>query len=223
MDINDIAGHSKGGTTLLRPLQDRYVTKLIDVVPSFIETNHLTLLSIAFSFFVVLGAYLSRYDILWVLLVIAANIGQYLSDFLDGSIGRKRNTGLIFWGFFVDHYLDFFFASSNIIAFSLVLSLSQYFAMWMLILVAANFLIELHKCNMFGKYNVNGSNLIGGIELRFITVILFTLTMVIYDHMNLVMAIVVIIETIQIVVEFYKFQKELWELDMENKRRQIRK
>jgi phosphatidylglycerophosphate synthase len=27
---------------------------------------------------------------------------QYITDLLDGEIGRKRNTGLIKWGFYMD-------------------------------------------------------------------------------------------------------------------------
>ena len=37
---------------------------------------------------------------------------QYLTDLFDGEVGRQRNTGLIKWGFYMDHFLDYLFLSS---------------------------------------------------------------------------------------------------------------
>ena len=47
-------------------------------------------------------------------------VTQYLSDLFDGAIGRKRDTGLVKWGFFMDHFLDYVFLCSLIIAYYLV-------------------------------------------------------------------------------------------------------
>ena len=47
-------------------------------------------------------------------------VAQYVTDALDGAVGRLRNTGLIKWGCFMDHFLDFVFAGSITIAFSLM-------------------------------------------------------------------------------------------------------
>ena len=34
---------------------------------------------------------------------------QYLTDLADGEVGRRRDTGLVKWGFFMDHLLDYIF------------------------------------------------------------------------------------------------------------------
>ncbi|NNE11893.1 MAG: hypothetical protein HKN41_06550, partial [Ilumatobacter sp.] len=44
--------------------------------------------------------------------------GQWLTDSLDGSLGKFRKQGLVKWGFYMDHLLDFLFAGSIVIAYS---------------------------------------------------------------------------------------------------------
>ena len=45
---------------------------------------------------------------------------QYISDVLDGAVGRYRDTGLVKWGFYMDHLLDYMFLASVIIGYSLI-------------------------------------------------------------------------------------------------------
>jgi phosphatidylglycerophosphate synthase len=44
--------------------------------------------------------------------------GQWLTDSLDGSLGKFRKQGLVKWGFFMDHLLDLLFAGSVVIAYA---------------------------------------------------------------------------------------------------------
>ena len=46
---------------------------------------------------------------------------QWLTDSLDGAIGRYRNVGLIRWGYYMDHFLDYIFLCSILIGYSLIL------------------------------------------------------------------------------------------------------
>lgn len=94
---------------LLYPLDKMLVDKLLPIVPRFIETYHLTLFTLIWSSLVILSSYLGS-DTRFVYLFIAVLIiMQYLTDLLDGAIGRARNTGLILWGFFMDHFLTMSF------------------------------------------------------------------------------------------------------------------
>ena len=43
---------------------------------------------------------------------------QWFTDCFDGAIGRARNEGLIKWGFYMDHFLDFVFMCSVFIGWS---------------------------------------------------------------------------------------------------------
>ena len=41
---------------------------------------------------------------------------------LDGAIGRHRNTGLIKWGYYMDHFLDYLFLCSILIGYSFLIA-----------------------------------------------------------------------------------------------------
>ncbi len=42
---------------------------------------------------------------------------QYITDLFDGAVGRHRDTGLVKWGFYMDHFLDFVFQSIIVIGY----------------------------------------------------------------------------------------------------------
>lgn len=72
---------------------------LLPRVPSWLQTYHLTLMTIVRSGLAVLSGYLAhamgnnhRLRLLFVVMIL-----QYFSDLLDGSVGRLRNTGLVLW------------------------------------------------------------------------------------------------------------------------------
>ena len=45
---------------------------------------------------------------------------QYLTDLFDGAVGRARSTGLVKWGFYMDHFLDFIFQCALIFDYALI-------------------------------------------------------------------------------------------------------
>jgi hypothetical protein len=46
---------------------------------------------------------------------------QYVTDHYDGKIGKYRNTGLVRWGYYMDHLLDYVFLCSIIIGYAFIL------------------------------------------------------------------------------------------------------
>ena len=46
---------------------------------------------------------------------------QYVTDHYDGKVGKYRNTGLVRWGYYMDHLLDYLFLCSIIIGYSFIL------------------------------------------------------------------------------------------------------
>ncbi|MHC4834579.1 MAG: CDP-alcohol phosphatidyltransferase family protein, partial [Planctomycetota bacterium] len=55
---------------------------------------------------------------------------QWFTDSFDGAIGRSRNEGLIKWGFYMDHFLDFVFMCSIFIGWSFLFSGVENKLMW---------------------------------------------------------------------------------------------
>src|SRR5258705_13646314 len=63
---------------------------------------------------------------------------QWVTDHYDGKIGKYRNTGLVRWGYYMDHLLDYFFLCSLIIGYSFILpERSRYQLLLLLALFAA--------------------------------------------------------------------------------------
>ena len=71
------------------------VNWIVPRIPPFIETYHLTLLTLIWSTGIVVCSYLARDNISWLWLVSLFIFLQYMSDVLDGAVVRYRNTGLV--------------------------------------------------------------------------------------------------------------------------------
>src|ERR1044072_7271525 len=46
---------------------------------------------------------------------------QYVTDHYDGKIGKYRGTGLVRWGYYMDHLLDYLFLCSFVIGYAFIL------------------------------------------------------------------------------------------------------
>jgi len=126
-------GASKAGESILGPWEKKFVAHWVKRVPTWLETYHLTLLTIPWCLLVIWSAWKAREtgDIHWFWCVSIAVVLQYLTDLFDGAVGRTRDTGLVKWGFYMDHFLDYFFQCSLIVAYALIapteLSLNWWF------------------------------------------------------------------------------------------------
>lgn len=120
--------------TFTGSLEKKIAGFLVPRVPKFIETYHLTLFTLIWSFAVLLSGYLAAKNINWLWLFSLVVLLQILTDLLDGAVGRYRNTGLVKWGFLMDHLMDFIFTSFAIIGYSFLLPNS--FGLLFLILIA---------------------------------------------------------------------------------------
>ena len=121
MTQSQFGGDKKTGKWAFANLERRMVTWMVPKVPSWLETYHLTMLTLVWSIGIVVASLLARESLHWLWLVSGFIVLQYLSDVLDGAVGRHRDTGLFKWGFYMDHFLDFLFLASIIVGYSLAL------------------------------------------------------------------------------------------------------
>ncbi|HKP45328.1 MAG TPA: CDP-alcohol phosphatidyltransferase family protein [Pyrinomonadaceae bacterium] len=120
-DINEFAGASKTNTSFLSPLERRIAPFVLPRIPRWLETYHLTMLTLVWSLLIVLFSFLASRDLRWLWMVSVMIFFQYVTDYYDGKVGKFRNTGLVRWGYYMDHLLDFFFLSSVIIGYAFIL------------------------------------------------------------------------------------------------------
>lgn len=203
---------------LLYPLDKYLVDKLLPRIPRFLETYHLTLLTLVWSILVILLSYLLSDSRLVYLFIAGLIVLQYLTDLLDGAIGRARNTGLILWGFFMDHFLDYVFLCSLGIGYFIILpkSLDIYVAT-IVILISFMFQAVLMRAITMKQFNISTQG-VSATEIRLLLVLLngiFFFTGMLFAQFLLIITVVSC--TVGIFAYIYDSHKLLWDEDMKNK------
>jgi len=77
--------------------------------------------TLLWSSLILLFSFLAARNIRWLWLVSLMIALQWVTDHYDGKIGKHRNTGLVRWGYYMDHLLDYFFLCSILIGYSFIL------------------------------------------------------------------------------------------------------
>ena len=220
MEINSkFSGHLKVGKWFLQGAENRLTRFLVPFIPQFIETYHLTLMTLLWSLGVILSGYLAQSDIRWLWLSSLCIFLQYITDLLDGAVGRERGTGLIKWGYFMDHFLDYIFFTALVMSYAFIFPIATLFILMALAFVQIGFMV-----NMFLSFATTNSFTIsflnlGPTEIRVIY-ILFNIYLIFWgvDIAIWLMPYFVILSAAALAFLVYKIQKGLWEIDMENKK-----
>lgn len=121
IETQQFAGASKSNTSFLTPFERRLAVRVLPRIPSWLETYHLTMLTLVWSGLILFFSYLARNDLRWLWGVSAMVALQYVTDHYDGKIGKYRGTGLVRWGYYMDHLLDYLFLCSVIIGYAFIL------------------------------------------------------------------------------------------------------
>ena len=219
MAQSQFGGDKKIGKWAFANLERRMVAWLVPRVPSWLETYHLTMLTLAWSIGIVVASLLASRNIHWLWLVSGLIALQYLSDVLDGAVGRYRDTGLIKWGFYMDHFLDFLFLASIVVGYSL--ALPDIPAYWFFALLVVGGALMVNSFLSFAATNeFQISTLgIGPTEIRLFFIV-SNAAMVFFGTAWLPVALPVIlgILAITLVWSVWQSHRRIWRIDMENKR-----
>jgi archaetidylinositol phosphate synthase len=121
IDTQQFAGATKSNTSFLTPFERRLAPRVLPRIPAWLETYHLTMLTLVWSSLILFFSYLAASDLRWLWGVSAMVALQYVTDHYDGKIGKYRGTGLVRWGYYMDHLLDYFFLCSVIIGYAFIL------------------------------------------------------------------------------------------------------
>ena len=211
---------TKSGRWLLHFLDDGLKRVLVPLVPKSVETYHLTLTTILWSILIVFFSYLARTDINWLWAVSLMIVFQYLTDLLDGEIGRIRNTGLIKWGFYMDHFLDFIFLSSIVIGYSLLLPYKYHMYQVLIFALYGGFMVDSYlSFAATGEFRIAHYG-IGPTEVRSAFILVNTF-LIIFGKTYLGPAIpyIFILALVGLCAAVYSNQKRIWAIDMEKKKK----
>jgi phosphatidylglycerophosphate synthase len=121
IETSEFAGAHKTNTSFLSPLERRLAPIVIPRIPLWLETHHLTMLTLVWSLGIMFFSFLAARNMRWLWLVSIMIFMQWVTDHYDGKIGKHRNTGLVRWGYYMDHLLDYVFLCSIIIGYAFIL------------------------------------------------------------------------------------------------------
>ena len=197
----EFAGANKASTSVLSPLERRMARRVVPHIPRWLETYHLTMLTLVWCALIVASGYLAAArDIRWLWGVSLMVAFQYVTDHFDGKVGKYRNTGLVKWGFYMDHLLDYVFLCS-------VLAVFGGFMVNSFLAFAAT-----------AKFKISVLRL-GPTEFRLALVAINTLV-ILYGPRYLAKALPYVAAggILCLCLVVYRTQKEIWRRDMELKK-----
>ena len=209
---------SKSSSSLLSPLERRMARRVVPHIPSWIETHHLTLLTLAWCAGLVLFGSLAARDPRWLWASSLMVFMHYLTDFFDGKVGKYRDTGLVRWGFYMDHLLDYFFLCAVLAGYSFVLPTSSHFNLFLVLSVFGGFVLNSFLAfTATGRLHISHAKL-GPTEFRIALVVINALV-IFYGTRRMAKALPFVAAggLVMLCVLVYRTQRELWRRDMEHK------
>src|SRR5437016_4701565 len=220
METGEFAGAEKTNTSFLSPLERRLAPIVIPRIPKWLENYHLTMLTLVWSLMILVFSFQAAKNIRWLWMVSLMISLQWVTDHYDGKVGKYRNTGLVRWGYYMDHLLDYVFLCSVIIGYSFILpEHSRFQLLLMLALFAAYDFSTFLAFAATDKLQISYLKF-GPTEFRLALIIINGLlisfgTRYMVSGLKYVNAGAVV----GLCVLVYNTQKKVWQLDMEEKQR----
>jgi phosphatidylglycerophosphate synthase len=215
---SEFKGNKKVGFSLTGQWERHLIDQIVPRVPHWIHSYHLTLATLPISILIIAFSYLAQRSIHWLWLVSILIILQWLTDSLDGSIGRLRKEGLIRWGYYMDHFLDYIFLASLLIGYTLLLPLHfVHLNLFVLVILSAFMINSFLGFSATNEFKVSYLG-IGPTEIRIVFIIINTL-LILFGKTYLAdfMPYVLGATFLGLCIIVYRTQKYVWHMDMTNK------
>lgn len=210
---------AKSGSSLLSPLERRFAARVVPRIPSWLGTHHLTLMTLAWCAGLVTFGYLARGDARWLWGSSVMIALQWVTDFFDGKVGKYRDTGLVKWGFYMDHLLDFVFLCAVLVGYGFVLPERFHLGLFLVLAVFAGFMVNSFLAfAATGRFHISHGKL-GPTEFR-IALVCINAFVAVYGTrlMGKALPFVAAGGFAVLCLLAYRTQRELWQRDMEHKR-----
>jgi phosphatidylglycerophosphate synthase len=182
-------------------------------VPKFMGTKFLTLTTFLWGPLVVLTYYLSKINLNFLWLVSFWVLMQWVTDLLDGGVGRYRNEGFIKWGFYMDHFTDYFFMCCVVIGlFTLINN-----ALYLLIAISIIGMFFISTFLRFGALNAFSTSFLGFSPAEMRLLVIFTNILLYFFSIALFSKILfafIILTGVLLIYNIYKTQKEINKIDI---------
>jgi len=211
---------TKAGKWLLQSYERKFVDWLTPKLPLFLTSKRLTITTCWISLGILICSYFAATNIQWLWGASALIALQWLTDSLDGAVGRFRNEGLVKWGYYMDHFLDYLFLCSILIGYAFILPLKYtYFLFFMLALCSAFMINSFLAYKVQEKFKISYAG-IGPTEIRIVFIIINTL-LTIYGQTYLAQYVPYVFVAMAILLAHvvYHTQAAIFKDDMLHKRK----
>ncbi|MDQ3667454.1 MAG: hypothetical protein M3410_12925 [Acidobacteriota bacterium] len=218
MQKQQFAGADKTNTSFLSPLERRLLPFVLPRIPSWLQTYHLTMLTLVWSLFILGFSYLAATDVRWLWGVSLMIFFQYVTDHYDGKLGKYRNTGLLRWGYYMDHLLDYIFLCSVIIGYAFILPEKSRYQLLILLAVFGAFAVNAFLAfSATNRLTISYLKL-GPTEFR-LALIVINILLILFGTRYMISGLKYVnagaVAGLCFVV--YQTQKSIWQLDMQEK------
>ncbi|MBU0660776.1 hypothetical protein KKG22_01195 [Patescibacteria group bacterium] len=215
MQKEPFAGDKKVGQSILGPLEKKAIDFLVPKLPMWMTSARLTMTTIIWSLAIILGSLAAEHwDVNWLWLVSMMIFMQYVTDSLDGSLGKYRGEGLIKWGYYMDHFLDYIFLASIVIGYGFFLPDQLKYQLFFVFAVLVGFMVNSFLAMAAtNKFRITHMG-IGPTEIRLVFIIINT--MIIFfgkTHVAFLLPYVLIAAFIGLCYIVYITQKDIWAED----------
>ena len=209
--------------TLLFGPEKKFILWLAPKFPAWTTSRVLTMMTVLWILGVIgFGMLAGRTNNLhWLWLSSLMIFLQWFTDCFDGAVGRARNEGLIKWGFYMDHFLDFVFMCSVFIGWSFLFDGINAKLMWFMSLgmgcLMVNAFLAFGATNQFKiTYLATGPT-----EMRLYFMILNTaITIFGINWLERWILCIFCAFWLGIITVVFRTQKSIYALDMEIKHKQ---
>jgi len=216
MDVA-VSGQRKHSPSVLSTLDRRMIGHLVQRVPRSIASYHLTLLTLAWSGLVLAACALAVRNRLWLCAVSALILLQYLTDAVDGKLGALRGDGLVRWGFYMDHLLDYAFLCAILLGYALLVPAHLLWMMMAIFVIAVGFMVSSFlACCVEGDLGISYLR-VGPVEIRILFIAINTwLTVVGRAPLDAVLPIVIALSFLALIGFVARTQARLWRADADS-------
>jgi phosphatidylglycerophosphate synthase len=215
-------GDKKEGRSVLGWLDKAVASWALPRIPGWIETYHLTYMTLLWSGGIIAFSLAARWtdDWNWLWGFSAMILLQYITDLLDGKLGKKKDTGLIRWGYYMDHFLDYIFLCSILIGYSLILEDRFKYLLFFILTVFAGYMVNSYlSFAATGRFKISYLG-IGPTEIRFLFIIINTLlTMLGKTYLSGALPYVLVLSSLGLGIVVFRTQKRIWSIDMAEKKK----
>jgi archaetidylinositol phosphate synthase len=218
IETQQFPGANKSNTSFLTPFERRLAVRVLPRIPSWLETYHLTMLTLVWSGFILVFSYLAARDLRWLWGVSVMIALQYVTDHYDGKIGKYRGTGLVRWGYYMDHLLDYLFLCSVIIGYAFILPERSRYQILIMLAIFAGYEVSTFLAFAATERLKISYLKLGPTEFRLALIVINAL-LVQYGTRTMVNGLkyVNIGAAIGLVLMVYRTHKVIWALDMKHK------